>query len=61
MEQRYFCKAKLHDCFINYMLFWPVNKMIQVVSDMPAPQFGDESSSVQGSELVQAVPVFRFD
>jgi hypothetical protein len=35
------------------MWFWPVNKMIELVSSMPAPQFGDESSWVWGSELVQ--------
>jgi hypothetical protein len=28
---------------------------------MPAPQFGDESSCVRGSEEVQEVPVFPFD
>jgi hypothetical protein len=36
------------------MWFWPVNEMIELVSGMPAPQFGDKSSSVRGSELVQS-------
>jgi hypothetical protein len=35
------------------MWFWPVNEMIELVSGMPAPQFGDESSLSEGSELVQ--------
>jgi hypothetical protein len=35
------------------MWFWPVNEMTELVSGMPAPQFGDESSSVRGSELAQ--------
>jgi hypothetical protein len=35
------------------MLFWHVNEIIEPVSGMPAPQFGDESSWVWGSELVQ--------
>jgi hypothetical protein len=35
------------------MWFWPVSEMIELVSGMPAPQFGDESSWVGGSELVQ--------
>jgi hypothetical protein len=26
------------------MWFWPVNKMTELVSGMPGPQFGDESS-----------------
>jgi hypothetical protein len=26
------------------MWFWPVNVMTELVSGMPAPQFGDESS-----------------
>jgi hypothetical protein len=26
------------------MWFWPVNEMAELVSGMPAPQFGDESS-----------------
>jgi hypothetical protein len=26
------------------MWFWPVNEMIELVSGMPAPQFGEESS-----------------
>jgi hypothetical protein len=34
--------------------FWPVNEMTELVSGMPVPQFGDESS------WVLAVPVFRF-
>jgi hypothetical protein len=34
------------------MWFWAVNEMIELVSGMPVPQFGDESSWVQGSELV---------
>jgi hypothetical protein len=37
------------------MRFWPVNEMTELVSGTPAPQFGDESSRVRGSELVQAV------
>jgi hypothetical protein len=45
------------------MWFWAVNEMTELVSRMPAPQFGDESSWVRGSELIQgqAVPVFRYD
>jgi hypothetical protein len=39
------------------MLFWSVNEMTELTR-MPAPQFGDESSWVRGSELVQVVPVF---
>jgi hypothetical protein len=35
------------------MWFWPVNEMTELVSGMPAAQFGDESSWVRGSELVQ--------
>jgi hypothetical protein len=35
------------------MWFWPVNEMTELVSGMPAPQFGDESSFVRGSDLVQ--------
>jgi hypothetical protein len=35
------------------MEFWPVNEMTELVSGMPAPQFGAESSWVRGSELVQ--------
>jgi hypothetical protein len=35
------------------MWFWPVNEIIDLVSGMPAPQFGDESSWVQESELVK--------
>jgi hypothetical protein len=35
------------------MGFWPVNEMIELVSGMPAPQFGDEFSRVRGSQLVQ--------
>jgi hypothetical protein len=30
-----------------------VNEMIELVSSLPAPQFGDESSRVRRSELVQ--------
>jgi hypothetical protein len=41
-EQRYVNKAKLF--YQLLMLFWPVNEMIQLVSGMPTPQFGDESS-----------------
>jgi hypothetical protein len=37
------------------MWFWPVNEMIELVSGMPAPQFGDESSWVRGSELLQGL------
>jgi hypothetical protein len=32
----------------------PVNEMIELVSGMPTPQFGDESSWVQVSEFVKA-------
>jgi hypothetical protein len=39
------------------MWFWPVNEMFELVSDMPAPQFGDESSWVQEAELVQSLGV----
>jgi hypothetical protein len=35
------------------MWFWLVNEMIKFVSGMSAPQFGDESSWVLGSHLVQ--------
>jgi hypothetical protein len=35
------------------MWFWPVNEMTELVSGMPAPQFGDESSRVRGSGMVQ--------
>jgi hypothetical protein len=37
--------------FTNYE--WGVNEMIELASGIPAPQFGDESSWVRGSELVQ--------
>jgi hypothetical protein len=43
------------------MWFSPVYEMIELVSGMPASQFGAESSRVRGSELVQGVPVFHFD
>jgi hypothetical protein len=33
--------------------FWPVNEVIELVSGMPAPPFGDESSLVRGTEPVQ--------
>jgi hypothetical protein len=50
-------------CFSELLMwFCPVDGMTELVSGMPAPQFGEESSRVRGSELkVQAVPVFRFD
>jgi hypothetical protein len=35
------------------MWLWPVIEMIELVSGMPAPPFGDESSWVRGSELDQ--------
>jgi hypothetical protein len=35
------------------MWFWFVNEIIEFVSGIPAPQFGDESSLVQALELVQ--------
>jgi hypothetical protein len=35
------------------MWFRPVNEMIELVSGIPAPQFGDYSYWVRGSELVQ--------
>jgi hypothetical protein len=35
------------------MLFWPSNEMNEIVSGMPARQFGDEYSRVRGSELIQ--------
>jgi hypothetical protein len=35
------------------MWFWPVNEMTELVSGMPAPQLGHESSGVRGSELLQ--------
>jgi hypothetical protein len=35
------------------MWFCPVNEMTELVSGKPAPQLGDESSWVRGSELVQ--------
>jgi hypothetical protein len=40
------------------MWFRPVNEATELVSGMPAPQFGDED---QSWFKVQAVPVFRFD
>jgi hypothetical protein len=45
------------------MRFWPVNEINELVSGMPAPQFGDESSEGEDQSWfkVQAVPVFRFD
>jgi hypothetical protein len=33
--------------------FWRVNEVTELVSGMPAPQFGDESSWVRGSDVVQ--------
>jgi hypothetical protein len=35
------------------MWFWPVIDKIEIVSGMPAPQFGIDSKWVQGSEQVQ--------
>jgi hypothetical protein len=35
------------------MWFWPVSEMSELASDMPAPQFGEESSWLLGSELVR--------
>jgi hypothetical protein len=43
------------------MCFWLVIDIIEIGSDMPAPQFGEESSRVRGSELVQTVSVFCLD
>jgi hypothetical protein len=40
------------------MWFWPVDERIELVSGMPAPQFGDED---QSWFKVPAEPVFRFD
>jgi hypothetical protein len=42
----YFNKAKLHDLIFYQLLmwFWPVNEMTELVSGMPAPAFGAESS-----------------
>jgi hypothetical protein len=40
------------------MRFWPVNEineMTELVSCMPTPQFGDESSWMRGSELVEGL------
>jgi hypothetical protein len=34
------------------MWFWPVSGMTELVSGVPAPRLGDESSRVRGSELV---------
>jgi hypothetical protein len=48
-----FSKAKL-------MWFWPVNEMTELVSGMPAPQCGDESSRTRGSELHQCSSGFYF-
>jgi hypothetical protein len=55
--QRYFSKAKLCDWIFYKLLmwFWLVNEMIELVSGMPAPHFGDESTWVRGSELVQGL------
>jgi hypothetical protein len=36
------------------MWFWPVNEMIELVSGMPAPQFGEEPFWVRGSGLLLA-------
>jgi hypothetical protein len=51
---RHFNKAKLYYQIYHELLmwFWPGNEMIELVSGMPAPQFADESSLVQGSDLV---------
>jgi hypothetical protein len=35
------------------MWLWPVHDINQRVSGMPSPQFGNESSWIRGSELVQ--------
>jgi hypothetical protein len=45
-EQGYFSKAKFYyETFHKLLMwFWPVNEMTELVSGMPAPQFGDESS-----------------
>jgi hypothetical protein len=43
----YFIKEKL------LMWFSPINETTELVSGMPAPQLGDESLPVRGSELVQ--------
>jgi hypothetical protein len=40
------------------MWFLAVNEMIELLSDMSAPHFGDEYTWMRESELV---PVFRFD
>jgi hypothetical protein len=40
------------------MWLWHVNNKTELVSDLPAPQFGDEGRS---RFKVQAVPAFRFD
>jgi hypothetical protein len=45
-KQRYFSNAKLYDSiFYQFLLMWfrPVNEMIELVSGIPAPQFGDYS------------------
>jgi hypothetical protein len=39
------------------MWFWPVSEMIELVSGMPAHQFGKESSEVLALELVQSLTV----
>jgi hypothetical protein len=43
------------------MWLWPVNEMIEFVSGMPAPQFGDEFCECEDQSWfkVQAVPVFH--
>jgi hypothetical protein len=44
-EQRYFSKPKLYDSVFYQLLMWfsPVNEMIELISGMPAPQFGYET------------------
>jgi hypothetical protein len=61
-EQIYFPKARLYYliCSILRMWFWPVSVMLESASGTSAPQFGDESSWVPGSELFQGSNVSSF-
>jgi hypothetical protein len=54
-EQRYFSDAELSDqpAYQLLMWFWSGIEIIQLVSCMSAPSFGDESSWVRWLELVQ--------
>jgi hypothetical protein len=55
-----FSQSKIIQLIFYQLLMWvlPVNEMIELVSVMPAPRFGDESSWVQESELDQSLRWF---